>query len=298
MSTIPKRGTIPIVAPTPTPFKKDDSPDYDLLSANIEKWLGTGLSGFVVGSHGGEEFHLSQEEKTRTVSTVAKAHQGHRFVIAGIDTPSPTVAVKLSEEYAGAGADMVRIRIPNIPSERSEGGVVGYFDQVVEKSPIPVIAIHQPKQPMSVDATPEEISLISTMDNMYAYIISLNYRWECRIPALLHESTQLWTCNGSLILPGAMIGAEGACLFFGNWAPDLCRKVISLAGEGNFGEAHDLQRKLIPADFIGMSKGVAALKAGLNMLGYQATNPRWPTKPLSEEEQSELRQTFSEAGIL
>lgn len=299
MSIIPPRKSITVVAPTPTPFNEDDSPSYELLAENVQKWLGTGLSGFVVGSYGGEEFHLSSEEKIQTIRTVAEAHKGQRFVIAGIDTPSPTVALDLAEKYASVGADMVRVRIPNIPKDgRQENGIVSYFDKLVNKSSIPVIIIHQPKQPMSVDATPEEVGQISSMDNVYAYIISLNYRWETQIPSYLHESTQLWTCNGSLLLPGAMIGAEGACLFFANWAPDLCREVIKLTREGDIEEANEIQRRLISSDFIGMDKGVAALKAGLNLLGYRATVPRRPTRALTRLEIAELENAFKEAGML
>ncbi len=299
MSIIPSRESITVVAPTPTPFDEDDNPSYELLAENVQKWLSTGLSGFVVGSYGGEEFHLSNEEKIQTIRTVAEAHKGQRFVIAGIDTPSPTVALDLAEKYASVGADMVRVRIPNVPKdERQENGILNYFDKLVNKSPVPVIIIHQPKQPMSVDTTPEEIGQISSMDNVYAYIISLNYRWETQIPSYLHESTQLWTCNGSLLLPGAMIGAEGACLFFANWAPDLCREIIKLAREGDIDEANEIQMRLISSDFIGMDKGVAALKAGLNLLGYRATVPRKPTQPLSEPETIELKRAFQRAGIL
>ena len=67
MSTIPERDSIPIVAPTPTPFDHNDKPDLQLLEENISRWVGTGLSGFVIGSYGGEEFHLSQTEKTEII---------------------------------------------------------------------------------------------------------------------------------------------------------------------------------------------------------------------------------------
>jgi len=298
LSSIPDRGSIPVVAPTPTPFTPDDNPDYDLLAENIEKWMQTGLSGFVVGSYGGEEFHLSSKEKIHCVEVVSQAHKGKRFVIAGIDNPSPTSALSQAEEYASAGADMIRVRIPDIPGDKSDRGVVEYFDQVVSMSPLPVIVIHQPKQAMSVNATPDEILAVTSMDNVYAYIMSLNFRWECRIPSFIHESTQLWTCNGTLLLPGAMIGAEGACLFFANWAPDICREIISLVKEGNYSEARDIQSKVSHADFIGMDKGVAALKSGLNMLGYETTVPRRPTRPLNSDEESELREAFKTAGIL
>ncbi|SVB03797.1 uncharacterized protein METZ01_LOCUS156651, partial [marine metagenome] len=59
-----------------------------------------------------------------------------------------------------------------------------------------------------------------------------------------------------------------------------------------------IQSKIVQADFIGMDKGVAALKSGLNMLGYEATVPRRPTRPLSSDEKSELREAFETAEIL
>ena len=298
MSTIPERDSIPIVAPTPTPFDHNDKPDLQLLEENISRWVGTGLSGFVIGSYGGEEFHLSQTEKTEIIKTVSQAHQGQKFVIAGIDTLSPTVASMQAEEYAKVGADMVRVRIPKIPDKHGSDSVVDYFEMVARNSPVPVIPIHQPKLSMDVDATPEEIGEITDLEGIYAYIISLNFRWESRLPSLINPQVQLWTCNGSLLMPGAMIGAEGACLFFANWAPDLCRKVISLVKSGNFNEAQIIQESLVPADYIGMSKGVAALKSGLNLLGYKATKPRTPTPELSKEEVMELKQAFQQAGML
>lgn len=298
MSTIPERDTIPIVAPTPTPFDHNDKPDLQLLEENILQWVGTGLSGFVIGSYGGEEFHLSQTEKTEIIKTVSQAHQGQKFVIAGIDTLSPTVAAMQAEEYAKVGADMVRVRIPKIPDKHGSESVVDYFEIVTRNSPVPVIPIHQPKLAMDVDATPEEIGEITNLEGIYAYIISLNFRWESRLPSLINPQVQLWTCNGSLLMPGAMIGAEGACLFFANWAPDLCRKVISLVKSGNFNEAQIVQESLIHADYVGMNKGVAALKAGLNLLGYKATKPRKPTPELSIEEMEELKHAFQQAGVL
>ena len=298
MSIIPERDSIPIVAPTPTPFDHKDKPDLQLLEDNVLQWLDTGLSGFVVGSYGGEEFHLSPKEKNEIIRTVSQAHGGKRFVIAGIDTLSPTVASQQSEEYAKLGADMVRVRIPKIPHIPGSQSVVDFFEIVTRNSPIPVIPIHQPKLPMDLDATPEEIGEISNLEGIYAYIISLNFRWESRVPPLINPKVQLWTCNGSLLVPGANIGAEGACLFFANWAPDLCRTVISLVQTGKFKQAQEIQKSIISADYIGMTKGVSALKAGLNLLGYKATKPRNPTPELSSDEIEELKEAFVQAGIL
>ena len=90
--TIPTNDPI-IVAPTPMPLKANDNIDHDKLARNVERWLDTDLSGFVVVSYGGEELHFGEPDKVAAVKTVAQAHKGEKFVIAGIDTPSPTEAV-------------------------------------------------------------------------------------------------------------------------------------------------------------------------------------------------------------
>jgi len=289
---------VPIVAPTPTPFYQDHV-DYGRLGRNIEKWSKTDLSGFVLGSYGGEEFHLSDDEKFQILDTVVEVNGGRRAIIAGIDEPSPFLAAALAHKYSERGADFVRIRIPQ-PSSfgRSSKGVLDYFEYLLPQLRIPVILIHQPRQGANFDATPEEIGLISQIDGVYAYIMSLNFRWENRTVSLLSPNAKVWTCNGSLLFPGAVTGATGACLFFANWAPGLCRNIIQLVMSGDYEEARKIQAQIIYADYFGMSKGVAALKHGLNLLGYEATVPRKPTLPLTHAEKIELNEAFRKAGII
>ena len=93
-----------IVAPTNMPFRDDESLDLDALARNIDRFCGTALSGFVVGSYGGEEFHRGEPEKVAARKTVVEAHAGRRFVIAGIDALSPAEAVRLATLYAASGA--------------------------------------------------------------------------------------------------------------------------------------------------------------------------------------------------
>jgi 4-hydroxy-2-oxoglutarate aldolase len=288
-----------VVAPTPMPLRTDDSIDHDKLARNVERWLDTELSGFVVITYGGEELHFGEPDKLAAVKTVSQAHRGERFVIAGIDTPSPTEAVRLSNLYAEAGADMVRVRIPGAAKDgRASSGPIEYYEEVTKGSPVPVVVIHQPRNGLDPDATHEQIAEITAMDNVFSYIISMNYRWECRIPPYIANGVKLWTCNGSIVLPGGMFGANGACLFFGNWSPGLVKQVLELSMAGQFEEANRIQQSMTHADFLGMSWGVAALKAGLNMLGYEATVPRKPTAPLTTDQELELRAAFAECGLL
>ncbi|MDA1280159.1 MAG: dihydrodipicolinate synthase family protein [Chloroflexi bacterium] len=287
-----------IVAPTNMPFREDESLDLDALARNVDKFCGTALSGFVVGSYGGEEFHMGEPEKIAAIETVASAHSGRRFVIAGIDALSPTEAVRLANMYAEAGADMVRVRIPPAGGKRSTAPIQDYFEQVTSESPVPVVVIHQPKTAMGVDITPDELNDITSFNNVFAYIMSLNFRYECRAAQFVADGVKLWTCNGTLLMPGGMIGAVGGCMLFANWGPHLARDVIQACMDGRYGEARAIQERINHMDFLGMSWGVAVQKAGLNLLGYEGTVPRKPNLPLSDTQIAEVREALFEAGIL
>jgi len=287
-----------IVAPTNMPFNADESLNIDALSRNVDKFCETALSGFVVGSYGGEEFHMGEPEKIIAIKTVVEAHAGRKFVIAGIDALSPTEAVRLSNLYAEAGADMVRVRIPPPAGKENAAPIQDYFEQVTSQSPIPVVIIHQPKTPMGVDVTPAEVRDITSFENVFAYIMSLNYRYECRISSFVSDAVKFWTCNGTLLMPGGMIGAVGACLLFGNWGPHIARDIIQACLDGRYAEARELQERINRMDFLGMSWGVAVQKAGLSLLGYEGTLPRKPNLPLSDSQISEIKDALIEARIL
>ena len=287
-----------VVAPTNMPFNADESLDLDALSRNVDKFCETALSGFVVGSYGGEEFHMGEPEKVLSIKTVVEAHAGRKFVIAGIDALSPTEAVRLSNLYAEAGADMVRVRIPPAAGKGNAAPIQDYFEQVTSQSPIPVVIIHQPKTPMGVDVTPAEVRDITSFENVFAYIMSLNYRYECRISSFVSDAVKFWTCNGSLLMPGGMIGAVGACLLFGNWGPHIARDIIQACLDGRYAEARELQERINRIDFLGMSWGVGVQKTGLSLLGYEGTMPRKPNLPLSDTQISEVKDALIEARIL
>ena len=287
-----------IVAPTNMPFNADESLNIDALSRNVDKFCETALSGFVVGSYGGEEFHMGEPEKIIAIKTVVEAHAGRKFVIAGIDALSPTEAVRLSNLYAEAGADMVRVRIPPPAGKENAAPIQDYFEQVTSQSPIPVVIIHQPKTPMGVDVTPAEVRDITSFENVFAYIMSLNYRYECRISSFVSDAVKFWTCNGTLLMPAGMIGAVGACLLFGNWGPHIARDIIQACLDGRYAEARELQERINRMDFLGMSWGVAVQKAGLSLLGYEGPLPRKPNLPLSDSQISEVKDALIEARIL
>ena len=66
-----------IVAPTPTPFYADGgSVDFGAIERNIERWLRTPLSGFVLTTANGEELALTEDERVEIVRVAQRRTAG------------------------------------------------------------------------------------------------------------------------------------------------------------------------------------------------------------------------------
>ena len=175
---MPISDTDPIVTvPLATPFDEQDRVDRDALVHNVQKWLGTPLGGFIVGTATGEEWFLSEAEKLEIAATVHQQLDPQRFLIGGIDCPSVTETLRRAEAFASAGAELVRVRIP-----RYESTVEDYFEQLLPRCPVPVLVMHQCNPERfgyagAPAATPQSIGRICNMENVFGYVTDHDLPW-------------------------------------------------------------------------------------------------------------------------
>ena len=288
-----------VVAPSPTPFKADDSVDHAAIERNVERWLKTPLSGFVLNSENGEEQFLSEADRLEIVRTVNGARDGEKFIVGGVDSSSVTESIKTAEALVDAGAEMIRIRIPRLAND-----VTAYFEQVVPRVPAPVVVIHQMASGQfaggdaPVGAPAEVIGDLIDIDNVFGYIASGNVRFEARVRRFVTTDKPFWLGNGLLLLAMSAIGANGACLMLGNVAPAECLAIISNVMEGNLATAQRIQERCIEADHQILGRGAAGIKAALDILGYDGGAPRLPNLPVSDDEREVIRAAMEVAELV
>lgn len=290
---IPDKDPI-VVAPTPTPFDTQDRVDHGMLARNIERLMPSSLSGFVLGTINGEENALSEDEKAAIVHTVAEVAGTERLIIAGIDNPSPADTVRQATRFTELGADLIRVRIPR---DLEPGQVIDYFGNVLPRSPSPVVVIHQ--TPTKQPAAPAEvIGAICQMDNVYGYVTDHDIRFESWVRPNVPEDRKFWTCNGSLLLPGVLIGANGAMMWLGNVAPELAVDIVRLGYQGKFNPAREKQTLAAKLDGVIIQYGVAGVKASLELLGWEGMRPRSPEPVVPYEARVLLEMELRLAGLL
>ena len=283
-----------VVAPTPTPFASDDAVDYDALERNIERWLETPLSGFVLTTANGEELALSEAERIEIARVAAAAHGGQRFTIAGIDNPSALDTLRLADGYAAAGADMVRVRVPR---GLTESAVEIYFDAITRQAPLPVVVIHQTFSGVPA-ASPETLGAICSMENVFGYITDHDIRFEAYVRSEVPDGRRFWICNGGLLAYGALMGANGACMWLGNIAPKLCMDIMTHGILGQFADVRRLQESASALDRTIIRYGTPGVKEALRLLGFEGMRPRLPIARVDEASSAQIRGVLVAEGLL
>jgi len=283
-----------VVAPTPTPFTASDNIDHDALAQNIRKWLNTPLSGFVLTTANGEETLLSEDEKVSIVTTVNQARAGERFVIAGIDVASTLETLRLADRYAAAGADLIRVRIPR---SQTPEAIREYFTEVAAKSPVPVIVIHQTFDDKPA-APPETIGEVCGLENVFGYITDHDIRFEGWVRPVFPAEKRFWICNGGLLAYGGLLGANGACMWLGNIAPQLCMDIMAAGSQGDYRTARWLQTTASILDRQIGRFGLTGVKAALSLLGYTMSGPRRPARAANEETRQQIETTLRNARLI
>ena len=221
-----------LVAPSPTPFNDNQQVNLDAIKSNASKWLQTELSGFVLGTENGEEQLLSIEERLSIVESVSEVAKNKKLIIGGVDNPSIKNTLLESEALVSAGVDILRIRIP-----RRRDTIDKYFDEILPKIPAPALIIHQMApggfaNSMTLEgASPEQIGRFCSHDNVEGYISSHLVRFEMMARKFVPQQKCFWLPNAMLMVAQIVEGANGGCFMFGNIAPQVCRKIMSLALE-------------------------------------------------------------------
>lgn len=289
----------PIInVPVAVPFDEADRVDHAALARNVERWLATPLSGFLIGSQTGEEWFMSEEEKLAVMRTVGESLDEKRFLMGGIDCPGVTETLRRAEAFAEAGAEMVRVRFP-----RGDVDVESYFDQVLPRCPVPVLLMHQsvPERfgmagPPA--AAPEVLGQICNRDNVFGYVTDHDVRFEAGVRACVSEDRRFWICNGSLILQGTLIGCNGTTTAFSNIWPSALDELLRMGMSGRFDEARALQEQVRKIDVIMLPYRAAGVKAALKLLGFEGMRPRSPFQPMPSATVADLELAMREAGLL
>lgn len=289
-----------IYAPIPTPFDADGAVARDKLAENIARWNQTPLAGFVVLGSNGEFTYLSDEEKREVLRIARQAIPKDKLFIAGTGCESTRCTLELTEQAAAIGADAAIVITPSYYTSKMDAQAMRrHYLELAERSPLPILIYNMPANTgidLSADTVAElaqHPSIVGIKDSS-GNVVKLG-----DIIRAAPATFNVLAGSASFLYPALVLGAVGAVAALANIAAEQCDRVYRYAQEGRHEEARQLQLKMIPPNTAVTARfGVPGLKQALDWLGYYGGPVRPPLGPLDQVQQTSLRATLVEAGIL
>jgi 4-hydroxy-2-oxoglutarate aldolase len=291
--------TLPgLYAPIATPFRHDTVDDA-AIRRNVERYMQTRLHGLVVLGSNGEAVLLDEQEADRVIAAARSAMPASRPLIAGTGAESTKATIAACQRAAQAGADAVLVRTPSFFKNMMTSDVfVRHYVAVAEASPVPVL-LYNVTMYTGVTLPPDAVGLLAAHPNVVGMKESGS---DAALLAdyIARSGPEFFVLAGSGVtyFSGLVAGAQGAVLALAGLVPDFCADILDHVRAGRIDEARALQRRLTPlARTIGGLHGVPALKAALDLMGFEGGLPRAPLGPTPRSVVEDLRRMLTELGV-
>lgn len=289
-----------ILLPFVTPFDAEGEVNLRALSANIEKWNECGVSGYVALGSTGERVHLTERECLSVIETARARVEAPRSLIVGAGQQSTRLTIEEVKRWAVAGADAVLLITPSYyRAEMTQAALINYYRAVADEARVPVMLYNIP-QLTGITLAPETVAALAAHENIFGIkdssgdMVALG-----EILRQVPEDFSVLTGHGSALLAALTLGARGAILAVGCFAPRTSAEVYRAFQAGEPDRARSLQRKLaILVRGVMGGFGIGGIKTAMNVIGLEGGRVRAPLSMPDERARVEIERLLEKSGAL
>lgn len=291
------RGVFP---PMITPFTEQGEVDYDAFVFNIEKWNGTGLSGYLVMGSNSETTFLTEDEKLELIRLTVEAADPAKKIVVGTGLESISETIRLTNQAARLGAECALLLTPYFYGyEMTSAALVSYYRECADHCDIPVLIYNVPKF-THVNIQADAVHELASHPNIIGMKDSAGD--VAQVATFLRETPDDFAIavgTASIWYPALTLGIRTGVHALANCCPDEDVSVQTAYEKGDWQTALDTYQRLFPVNAIVTgSLGVAALKYACDLMGYRGGYVRQPLQPIDDAQKKTIRAVLSQAGLL
>lgn len=292
MSTFPFPGLNLAIT---TPFDAAGRIDWGRLEALIERYLASGVSGFVLSSGTGMHVYLSKEESMELARRGSKIINGRARIIVQTSALLVEDVVERTKHAADIGANGVMVLPPFFEGPTDDDDILAFYSEV-SAGGLPIIGYNVPHA-VGVEITS---SLLQRLCEIPNFCTAKDSSGDLGKQAALIR-TGLPVMNGAdPLVPYALYaGASGLIWGGANIAPRTCLAVVEAAHAQNWQLVRENWRVLEPImSLIWQGDYVQSVYAAAKITGYDAGSPRRPLRALAEDKMHSLRAALGELAAI
>jgi len=271
----------------------------------------SGLTGLVILGSNAEAFLLTRDEKRSLMKCAREAVGPDYPLMVGISGFSvPQVMENISDAIeAGANYGLLLPAAYYGPAT-SKDVVMAFYDEVAQKSSLPIVIYNFPGICNGVDLDSVTIAALAKRNPRKIVGVKLTCGSVAKITRLCAElpSDTFSTFAGQAdwLVAGLAVGSAGCVSAFSNVFPKVCSKVYELYTSGKTQEALELHRKAALAESP-IKAGIAPTKHAVSQFSAKAAgiegaeaklNPRRPYSPVGEALKTSVKDAMAELAVI
>jgi 4-hydroxy-tetrahydrodipicolinate synthase len=277
-----------------TPFHADGSVDYERFRELAQHLVDRGSDGLVVTGTTGESPTLTDDERFELYASAVDAVGDRATVIAGTGTYSTAHSVHLTARAHELGVHGFLVVTPyyNKPPAR---GIVEHFRAIADASDRPIIAYNIPGR-VVLNLDPETIAEVAEIPSVAAVKQANDDLDQAR--RIVELGLDLYAGDDYLIYPFLRLGGVGGVCVHTHVVGPQVKQLVRAYKDGEEEAAARIDRDLEPIyELLKVVVNPIAIKAALNMLGFEVGGHRLPLVTASSEEAARVRDCLERAGL-
>lgn len=284
-----------IIAYPVTPFTDDGTAvDTHTLAELVDRLVSAGMHAIAPLGSTGESAYLTESEFDAVVDTTVSTTAGRVPVVVGASDLTTANTIRRAKHAERAGADALMI-LPVSYWKLAEREIVQHYSAVAAAVDLPIMAYNNPAT-SGIDMPPELlVRMFSDIDNLTMVKESTGdlSRMQ-RISDLTDGALPFYNGSNPLVLQALTVGAAGWCTAAPNLRPQRCLDLYAAVRRGDLQQAQAVYDELAPLLRFIVDGGLpTTVKAGLDLLGHGAGDPRPPLLPLGPERRADLQKLLA-----
>lgn len=281
-----------------TPFKEDESIDFDALSRLLEYQIKNGADYLVILGTTAETATLTEEEKKELTQFIVERVNGRVPLVLGAGGNNTRALVRFLQttDLSGFSATLSVCPYYNKPSQE---GIFRHYREVAQASPLPVILYNVPGR-TGVNMTPDTtLRLAREVPNIVAIKeASGNLTQIDEIIKNKPAGFSVISGDDGITFPLMTLGGIGVISVIGNAFPREFSRMVRLIEAGDYKSALEIHYKFNELfSLLFVDGNPAGVKSMLSAMGYIKNVLRLPLVPTRISTSEKISEVLNSLNI-
>lgn len=281
-----------------TPFKSDESIDFEALARLVEHLVKNGTDYLVVCGTTAETPTLTEDEKEEVTRFVIQVNAGRLPIVLGLGGNNTKAIVEKLQTYDFTGVDAI-LSVTPYYNKPSQEGIYQHYAAIAKSSPVPVVLYNVPGRTgvnMTADTTlrlAKEFPIICATKEASGNFTQID-------DIIKNKPKDFMVISGDdgITFPLITLGAVGVISVIGNAFPKEFSRMVRLALQGDYSSSrliHHRFTELIELLFV--EGNPAGVKSMLAVMGMIENKLRLPLVPNTIKTYEKIRVVLEELNI-